>query len=63
MDFSQKLMELRKSRGWSQEQLGDKLGVTRQFVLCNLRDIDRVLCDTPERITEWTAEAAENGKM
>lgn len=32
MDFSQKLMELRKSRGWSQEQLGDKLGVTRQTV-------------------------------
>ena len=40
-----------------------KLGVTRQFVLCNLRDIDRVLCDTPKRIAEWTAEAAENGKM
>lgn len=40
-----------------------KLGVTRQFVLCNLLDIDRVLCDTPERIAEWTAEAAENGKV
>lgn len=27
-----------------------KIGITRQFVLCNIRDIDRVLCDTPEAI-------------
>ncbi len=32
MKFSEKLMELRRSRGWSQEQLGDQLGVTRQTV-------------------------------
>ena len=32
MKFSEKLMELRKSRGWSQEQLGEQLGVTRQTV-------------------------------
>ena len=32
MNFAEKLMELRKSRGWSQEELGGKLGVTRQTV-------------------------------
>lgn len=32
MYFSEKLMELRRSKGWSQEQLGEKLGVTRQTV-------------------------------
>lgn len=32
MDFSQKLMELRRSKGMSQEQLGEKLGVTRQTI-------------------------------
>lgn len=30
MKFSEKLTELRHSRGWSQEQLGERLGVTRQ---------------------------------
>lgn len=29
MKFSEKLTELRHSRGWSQEQLGERLGVTR----------------------------------
>lgn len=32
MQFAEKLMELRRSKGWSQEQLGDMLGVTRQTV-------------------------------
>ena len=32
MKFSEKLIQLRKSRGWSQEQLGEQLGVTRQTV-------------------------------
>lgn len=32
MEFGGRLMELRKSRGWSQEQLGEAIGVTRQTV-------------------------------
>ena len=32
MNFSQKLTELRRSNGMSQEQLGEKLGVTRQTI-------------------------------
>ena len=32
MTFSEKLSELRRSKGWSQEQLGEKLGVTRQTI-------------------------------
>lgn len=32
MDFPQKLMELRRSHGLSQEQLGEKIGVTRQTI-------------------------------
>lgn len=32
MTFSERLMQLRKQRGWSQEQLGERLHVTRQTV-------------------------------
>ena len=32
MDFAQKLNELRKSRGFSQEVLGEKINVTRQTI-------------------------------
>ncbi|MBD5544137.1 MAG: helix-turn-helix domain-containing protein [Lachnospiraceae bacterium] len=32
MEFSNKLMELRKEKGWSQEELGNKINVSRQTV-------------------------------
>ena len=32
MKFSEKLMSLRKSKGWSQDEFADKIGVTRQTV-------------------------------
>ena len=32
MNFAENLMALRRSRNWSQEELGEKLGVTRQTV-------------------------------
>ncbi len=32
MQFAENLMALRRSRGWSQEDLGDRLGVSRQTV-------------------------------
>lgn len=32
MEFSNKLMELRKEKGWSQEELGNKIDVSRQTV-------------------------------
>ena len=32
MNFAERLMALRKQRGWSQEELGNQIGVTRQTV-------------------------------
>ena len=32
MKFNEKLLELRKKKGWSQEELGDKLDVSRQTI-------------------------------
>jgi len=32
MEFADNIMALRRSRGWSQEELGDRLGVSRQTV-------------------------------
>lgn len=32
MDFQTKIIELRKQKGWSQEQLEDMIGVTRQTI-------------------------------
>lgn len=32
MTFAEKLMSLRKQKGWSQEELGERLGVTRQTI-------------------------------
>ena len=32
MNFAEHLMALRKQRGWSQEELGNQIGVTRQTV-------------------------------
>lgn len=32
MEFHEKLMELRKEKGWSQEELGNRLNVTRQTI-------------------------------
>lgn len=32
MRLSEKIMELRKNSGWSQEELADRLGISRQSV-------------------------------
>lgn len=33
MNFNEKLIDLRKAKGLSQEELGDTLGVSRQTIL------------------------------
>ena len=32
MNMAEKIMDLRKKKGWSQEELAERLGVTRQSV-------------------------------
>ena len=48
MILSEKIMELRKKKGWSQEELAEKLEITRQSVSkwesgASIPDIDRIL--------------------
>ena len=48
MNFSDKLINLRKQRGWSQEELANKLDVTRQSVskwesMSSVPDLDKVI--------------------
>ena len=48
MNFPEKLQKLRKERGWSQEELAEKLGVTRQSIskyegAQSIPDLDKIL--------------------
>lgn len=36
-----------------------KIGVTKQFVLCTLEEVDEVVCDVPERIAAIKGSAAQ----
>lgn len=40
MILADKITELRKKRGWSQEELAEKVDVTRQSVLKGKRPVD-----------------------
>ena len=48
MIFADKLIELRKKNGWSQEELAEKVNVTRQSVykwesVQSIPDLDKIL--------------------
>lgn len=48
MILSEKIMELRKKKGWSQKELAEKLDISRQLVSKwetgdSIPDIDRIL--------------------
>ena len=48
MILAEKIMQLRKQRGWSQEELADKLGISRQSVSkwesgMSIPDLDKIL--------------------
>ena len=66
MIFADKLITLRKKAGWSQEELAEKLGVTRQSVskwegAQSVPDIDKILqlarCDHRLLIKRGTGRA------
>lgn len=49
MNFSEKVMVLRKKKGWSQEELADKLDISRQSVSkwesgTSIPDLIKLLC-------------------
>lgn len=48
MNFADKIIQLRKQRGWSQEELAERMNVTRQSVskwesMQSVPDIERVV--------------------
>ena len=66
MTFSEKLITLRAGRGWSQEQLANKIGVTRQAVgrwekgaglpdAVSLTNLSKAFDVTPEWLVDETA--------